>query len=279
MGGDIHVDFERLLASVSEAELKRWGFRLGEKGTHTSRTIMLEELTTLLDAVTGQAGRGDYAQAILENNCLGKRTAATRKLSLQRLSELYALDPAVPLFRVLRDLWAHHKSSRPLLAILTALARDPLLRATAPTVLNTPLGAELSRRQLTDDLSRAVGHRFNKSILDKIARNASSSWMQSCHLHGRVRKIRQQVHPTSAACTLALLLGYMLGRRGRLLFETPWAAVLDVQQDELLGVAADAKRLGLLDLKQSGSMIDISFPQLLGRSPTELTHGAHRKAR
>ena len=102
-----------------------WGFRSGDRGTHTSRTIMLDEFSNLLDAVPGKAIRNDYADAVVVHNCLGKRTAATRRLSFQRLTELYALKPQVILFRVLRDLWGRNETSRPLLALLLALARDP----------------------------------------------------------------------------------------------------------------------------------------------------------
>ena len=41
-----------------------------------------------------------------------------------------------------------------------------------------------------------VGSRLNDAILDKVARNAGSSWSQSGHLQGRVRKIRLRVDPT-----------------------------------------------------------------------------------
>ena len=107
------------------------GFRWGEKGTHTSRTIMLDELRSVLVNCEPDAARDDYLSAIREDNCLGKRTAATRRLSSQRLSELYGLDPAVPLFRVLRRCWYTDRDGQPLLALLLALARDPLLRVSA----------------------------------------------------------------------------------------------------------------------------------------------------
>lgn len=100
---------------------------------------MLDELSHLLHAVPGEASRADYAVAVMEGNCLRKRTAATRKLSLQRLTELYGLNGQIILFRVLRDLWGQHQTSRPLLALLLALARDPLLRATARAVVGTPI--------------------------------------------------------------------------------------------------------------------------------------------
>jgi len=255
--------------------LESAGFRFGDRGTHTSRTIMLSELSALLDSVPRDASRGDYAEAVTEDNCLGKQTTATRKLSLQRLRELYGLDPELPLFRALRTLWSRDTASRPLLAILGALARDPLLRDSAPTILNTPIGRELSRQELTTDMAGRLGERFNEAVLDKIIRNVSSSWTQSGHLQGRVRKIRTKVTPTPTACTFALYLGYQTGKRGRLLFETPFAATLDTRPHELVNLAAEAKRLGFLNLKQSGSTIDVSFPGLIDRAESEGAHGTH----
>lgn len=238
---------------------------------------MLDELSHLLDAAPGDAARDDYAAAVMEQNCLGKRTAATRKLSLQRMTELYGLDAHVILFRVLRDLWSRHLGSRPLLAMSLALARDPLLRATAGAVIGTPYGHEFARQSMKDALTETVGDRLNEATLDKVIRNASSSWTQSGHFRGRSRKTRTKVDATPAATTYALLLGYAAGRRGRVLFESPWAAILDASPDDLIDVAVDAKRLGLLDLKQSGSMIDVSFPALFTDKERELIHGAHRQ--
>ena len=99
---------------------------------------MLDELSQLLSAAPDAVSRERYARAAIEDKCLGKRTVATRKLSFQRLSELYGLDARLLLFRALKDLWASHESSRPLLAFLLSLARDPLLRATARAVADTP---------------------------------------------------------------------------------------------------------------------------------------------
>src|SRR5438128_299498 len=82
------------------------GFRFGEVGTHSSRTMMFAELESLFSSRPESATRSDYAQAIIADNCLGKETGATRRLTNQRLAELYALDPDVQLFRILRHLWS-----------------------------------------------------------------------------------------------------------------------------------------------------------------------------
>jgi len=249
-----------------DAEAKRLreaGFRWGQKGTHTSRTIMLDELRSVLANCPPDATRNDYLSAIYEDNCLGKRTAATRRLSSQRLSELYALDPEVPLFRVMRRCWYTDRDGQAVLALLLALARDPLLRVTATTVLRMQPGEELARQQMTDALSRAVGSRLSERTLDKVVRNAASSWTQSGHLKGRGRKVRQRVVPTSVATAYALLLGYLAGTRGSALFESLWARALDAPVSELQQLAMDARRLGFLDISQSGGVINVAFSRLL----------------
>lgn len=271
------LNFEAGITGLSARHRMAWGFRSGNRGTHTSRTIMLDELSQLLDAAGGEVSHEDYADAVMTDNCLGKRTAATRKLSVQRLTELYGLDGQLILFRVMRDLWGRHDGSRPLLAMLLALARDPLLRATATAVSRTPYGHEFTRQSMKDALSEAVGDRLNDATLDKVVRNACSSWTQSGHFRGRGRKIRQKVDLTPASTAYALLLGFAVGRRGPLLFETPWAAILDADPDNLIDAAIDARRLGLLDLKQSGSMIEVSFRALFTTSERELIHGSHRQ--
>ena len=272
-------DFEPGIAGLPPHLASLWGFRSGERGTHTSRTIMLDELSLLLAAVPGAAAsRRDYAEAVLDSNCLGKRTAATRKLSLQRLTELYGLDTRLLLFRMLKGLWERHEAGRPLLALLLALARDPLLRASARPVAATPFGHEFGRQAMKDALSETVEGRLNDATLGKVVRNAASSWTQSGHLRGRGRKIRQRVEPPPAAVAYALLLGFALGYRGRLLFETPWAAVLDAPPGELVGVAGEARRLGLVDLKQSGRLIDVSFPGTFTEREREWVLGTHRRA-
>ncbi len=243
------------------------GFRFGEKGTHTSRTMMLAELTELLAAVPANATRDEYAEAIIESNVLGKQTTSTRRLTNQRLGELYGLSLTVPLFRVLRRLWDVDEPGRPLIALLCAHARDPLLRATSKAVLPMPIGSELLRSAMTSAIRESVGRRFNESTLDKVARNAGSSWSQSGHLEGRVRKIRRVVRPTPGSVAFAAWFGSLHGLAGENLLRTPWARVLDQSPVELLDLALRAKQLGLLFASSGGGVVEIDV------TPLESTQG------
>lgn len=237
--------------------LERAGFRFGDKGTHTSRTMMLAELTDLLGELPKTADRETYAAAIVEENVLGKETASTRRLTNQRLGELYGLDPSVPVFRVLRRLWSVDAAGRPLLALLCALARDPLLRCTATPVIELPVGAELIRSTFLDAIRETVGDRLNNSTLDKVARNAASSWSQAGHLEGRVRKIRQPVRPTAGPLAAALWMGSLEGLAGEQLLACRWTQVLDKQGEALVPLALEAKQLGLIQARIGGGVVEV----------------------
>ena len=224
--------------------------------------MMLAEITELLDATPPEADRTAYAQAIIEENTLGKQTAATRRLTNQRLGELYALDPTVPIFRVLRRLWTVDEPGRPLIALLCALARDPLLRATAPVVLQLPQGSELIRTALLSAIRDTVGPRLNDAILDKVARNTASSWSQSGHLKGRVRKIRQRVDPTPGSLAAALWLGAIEGLAGEQLLDCRWTRILDRTGAQLVPTVLQAKQLGLIHARIGGGVVEIDASRL-----------------
>ncbi len=94
------------------------GFRTGSMSVHTRRAMMLEELGLVLDRVPQIARKGEYELAIVEQNVLGKPTRSTRQRTAQRLSDLYALDPACSVFRLLRIYLSVDPAGRPMLAFL-----------------------------------------------------------------------------------------------------------------------------------------------------------------
>ena len=223
---------------------------------------MLAELAALFDACDAMAGRTDLVHAIVEENCLSKATVATRQLSAQRLTELYGLNLDIPLFRVLRFLWQYSDGGRSQLAILAALARDPLLAATASSVLPLAAGAELQRMPMRAALLRSVGDRLNDAILDKVCRNAASSWTQAGHLVGRTFKKRQLVSPTPVTLSYALFLAFSAGYRSGTVFTSPWVRILDVSPDKARSLAIEAKRFGLIDLNMSGDVIALDVSRM-----------------
>ena len=104
---------------------------------HTARTMMLHELELLFTAVPEEtATKKDYFDAIVQNNCLGKRSMVNRHLTFRHMATLYSLDGNSPLFQALRYLWHRDATAHPLLAALCSYARDSLFRLTFPFLLS-----------------------------------------------------------------------------------------------------------------------------------------------
>jgi len=235
------------------------GFREGQKGTHTSRTIMLAELTRVLS--TELAGDA-LTEAIIHENVLEKSTTSGRTLTLQRLKELYGLDDAIPLYRVLSYLWARERIALPILALLASLARDPLMRASAKPVVGLAEGSELMRDSLRSALSAAVGARLNEATLEKVVRNTSSSWTQSGHLVGRTFKRRSHVSASPAAMAFAVWLSQAAGFKGDKILSSGWVGILDLAPTEQAAMLERARSAGLVHVRQVGSHQEIDASHL-----------------
>lgn len=237
---------------------QRLGFRDGDRGTHSSRTLMFAELSALLATAPRDASRSRLRELIVEENLLGKRSAGNRLSSFKHLSELYALDGAVPIFRVMRRLWDEDADGRPMLALMCAVARDPLLRASAGVVLDTPVGASLPSNQLAATVSRPLA----ATTLAAIGRNLASSWTQAGFLTGVMTKTRRRAHASPGAAAFALALGFMEGGRGSLLLTTAWTRLLDCPPDDVLTLVKQAARRGWVEYRAAGDVMDLRVEAL-----------------
>ena len=221
---------------------------------------MLEELRTTIEVPRTTPPRPTTSRRL-------SRTTVSANLPQPRARFRLALDRALrpdpnPLFRIMRSLWRLDARGQPLLALLVALARDPLLAATASAVVPLEAGEEFGRGSMRKALRDVVGSRLNDDTLDKVARNAASSWSQAGHLSGRTFKVRRPVQPTFAAAGLALLLAYTCGTRGDALLQSDWLKAIDCQPTQARVLAIDAKRHGLVDLRMAGDVIDVDFDRM-----------------
>lgn len=251
------------------------GFRDGKTSVHTSRTMMLSELSLVLEHVAAGAKAEEYMAAIVGDNILGKPTQSTRKRTALRLAELYSLDRTHAVFRLLRHFWASDASARPLLGFLAAVARDPLLRDTSPFVLAIPIHSDVNSSQVADHLEEKYPSRFKPSTRLSTAQNLASSWTQAGYLAGKVNKKRSSPVVTPGAAAFAMALGYLCGLRGKRLFSSPWARMLDRSPDRIAELAADASRHGWLSCKGVGSVVEIGFPDLLTSREEKASHESH----
>jgi hypothetical protein len=241
--------------------LEAFGFKLTKGGAHISRTIMLTEINRLLASSAPGASAEDYQRAVISENLLGKATETTRQKTFRHLRELYALSPKVPIFSIYRELVQFDPQPGPLLSLLIAWARDPLLRATTPAILGATFGDQVRGDDLQQALTEAYPHQYSANNIGKIARNAASSWTQSGHLTGRAKKVRSRVQPRPSALTFALILGQVAGAAGAQLFSSISCRLLDLNPSEARSLAEQAHRQELITLKAVGSVVEISFPR------------------
>jgi len=249
-------------SSKKPESLVRLGFRVKEGGTHNSRTMMFTELAILLDAAPQSTDGKAFQEMVIEQNILSKGTAGNRKKTLRHLVELYGLNPDIPLFRILRDYWDRSDQGKPVLAILCACARDSILRMTIKPLLSQQHGEEVDKAAIREALVADNPDRFSPASIKSIIQNTLGSWTTAGLLTGKVRKIRSQPKVTPINMAYALLLGYFSGARGQYLFQTEWSRILDLPTDQLYEMATQASRLGLINFKRIGNVMDVEFPHL-----------------
>jgi hypothetical protein len=231
---------------------------------------MLEELTALISHVNrSDATKQDYWYAIENENCLGKRSGKTRTLTFKHLTELYALDPSVTLFRALLYFWERDVSARPLLALLCAYCRDSILRSTAEFILRSPEGVTVARESIEKLIEDTYPERFSRNTLKSTAQNINSTWTKSGHLSGRLRKVRSTAAASAGSVSYALMLGYLTGARGANLFATEYTRLLDCSTVRAMELAEEASRRGWINFKRVGDVIEVLFPNLLNRKEME----------
>lgn len=231
--------------------------------THASKTMMLSELSLLLEATPLDASPDDYRSAALEDNVLLKKSESTRKKSLKHLRELYVLDGRDPLFAALRSVADQDPASLRLLALLMAVTRDGLLRATAPQMMESPAGSPIRAATLAETVSAAFPDRMGRTTLEGVGQRTASSWTQSGHLEGKVNKVRVGAGATVGSVVYALFLGHLSGVRGLPVFETLWARLLDAPEHELDALAFSASQRGWMEYRRIGEVAEFGFSWLV----------------
>lgn len=256
--------------SNQQKTLQQYGFSFEQGGAHTSRTMMLEEFEELIKYVgDAKATKQAYLQAIVNDNCLGKRSGKTRTLTYRHLVDLYSLSAEVVLFRSLLSFWERDLPGHPLLLMLCAYARDPILRVSASLIQNTQEGKIITRDAMEELIETTFPGRFSKATLKSTAQNVNATWTQAGRLTGRAVKTRTKATPTAGSLAYALLLGYLSGVRGQSLFQTEYVQLLDCPYDKAIDLAEEASRKGWIVFKRVGTVMETLFPNLISSEEME----------
>lgn len=256
--------------NIKENKLTRFGFSFESGSSLTKRTIMTSELFRLFEAISNpSASLETYREAIIEQNCLAKRTVKNRGYSHSYLKRLYGLSPELITFRALRYFFERDESSRFIMCFLAAYSRDLILQASAGYIIDLPIGANISKPDFENYIDERFPGRFGTKMLQSLIRNLLSSWTQSGHLSPDKKRKRQVANAGSGAVAFALLLSYLTGARGERLFHTEFAKILDCSFERSLELAEEASRKGWLVFKRIGGVIEVNFPNLITQQEME----------
>src|SRR5690606_33275199 len=210
---------------------------------------------------TGVSTPEEFRSAAIEENAIGKATSNTRRLTYRHMASLYGLGDQPPLTKTLMKIWKSDSQGRRLQALLVALARDPLLRETAPVVIAGSVGQTLQWPLFGEAFVAAFPERFSEKMLRSLAQNCASSWTQSGHLKGAVKKLRQRVTPTPPTVALAALIATASGFGGPSILSSGWMKVLDLAPEQALDALRRAEAIGLARVRSAGDVTEISVRQ------------------
>ncbi|MCP1715431.1 hypothetical protein J2T58_001296 [Methanocalculus alkaliphilus] len=226
---------------------------------HTGRTMMLNELSRILDSTSWDCPAEEIKRLIVEENILKKTSISSRKKSYYHVEILYSLDIQNPLFAALRFFWDEAPDERPLIALEAALFRDHILRYSAQKILPLECDTPITKEEMIGFIEQEYGKRYSPKLIDSTSRNLLSSWVQSGHLRGRIRKIRRRAQAGPASLTYAIYLGQLTGLQGASLFDTVYVDALDATDTEIQAYLHAAMKKGWLIYRSAGGIIELTL--------------------
>jgi len=257
---------------TSQHNLMKYGYKFGQSGAHSARSMMRAELEVLFGATRPDCTQEQYRVDVCDYNVLDKPTTKARLLTFRHLVDLYVMDCSIPLFRVFRTLWSIDPSAQPVLAIQMSLARDPLLRLTLPLIKDLNTGASVVRQDVEEVLKAPDPERFSPASLKSFAQNINGSWTQAGFLAGRNKKTRSEPTVTPVNIAFALFLAYLEGATGERLLQSSHCKLFGLTGHHLNELAIAAGHRGLIDFKQSGGVTDIRFTDYLTQEEEAWLH-------
>ncbi len=227
---------------------------------------MIPELTTLMDVTGPSATLLDYRRVVEVDNALAKPSLNARRDTLSYLRDRYGLDSTIPLFRTMRSLWDYDTAAQPLLAMLLATARDPVLRVGAGVVSGLSTGETVTWHRFEPPIREAFAQEGSEASIRIMAERQPACWLQSGHLRQETpsRRVRGRATSRPTVVAYALWLGHLTGLGGDELFTSFWVSLLDATPELVNEQAREAGRQGLIDLRRGGGVTSVGFRHLNG---------------
>lgn len=225
---------------------------------HTGRTIMYEELSSLISHQVNEPGE------IVELNILKKQTRTNIQLTLKRLQKLYDFEKQDQVWKIFLHLWKiANESDRRIMTLIYALHKDQFLLKTATVILTVPYGKKVAVEAIKEKLIVSYPEVYAPTTLHSAAQNIASSWKQAGYIKGKVRNIRVAVKPGFPALIFALMVGKSQGLTGEDLLKPVWVQALELSQSQMKELLSQAAMHDLITYQWAGGIIAFQFDKLL----------------
>ncbi|WP_346864992.1 hypothetical protein [Methanocalculus sp. MSAO_Arc2] len=232
---------------------------------HTGRTMMFNELSLILDTTPNDCPIDEIKRLVYEENILQKGSISSRQKSFYHLALLYSLDIQNNIFSTLRFFWSVAPDERALVALESAIAQDHILRYSAQIILPLECDSQITKEDMIEHIEQEYRKYYTPKLIDSISLNLLSSWAQSGHLSGKLKKVRRKAVAGPASLTYALYLGQLTGLQGASLFDTVFVHALDATDTEIQEYLHAAMKKGWLIYRSAGGIIELTLTLDHGR--------------
>jgi len=248
--------------SLSKQEITL-GF--SDSGVMSSRSVMLPELSQLLNAAHADADTSAFQSLVVEQDILHKPSRANRVKTFSFLKSLYGLNTNQALYREFSRLAKLSPADFLILAGTLAFAREPVLRNCADMVIGIDVGKSLGREDFENWIRQHMPSRYSESMYVSFSHNLYASFYQLGFLgeaSGKIR-IRKRRELRPAVVAYAAFLDWLYGLNGMNLLEGAYMKTLELSKDQSLSLISSAGQQGLLRVALAGGVLQLDFSSWL----------------
>jgi hypothetical protein len=229
---------------------------------HTARTIMLSELTKVMDFSI----YNDNYQDIINSNVFGKKSQDGIRQTSKFLNRLYSFGILSPHFKVFKHFWLECDDyEKPLIGFAFAFKNDYLLQESLSVLANAKIGDKVAIELFMENIEKYHPKRFTDNTLRSVAQNIASSWKQAGFITGKVKNIRTQPNVSYKVVAFAMLLSFLEGDRGDFIMHGNCVNALCLGETKLRELAVEASKRDYLQYQFAGSVTSISFDKLINK--------------
>jgi len=227
---------------------------------HTSRTIMVTELSKVMD----YSIENDSYLESLSQNVTGKKSNSGVAKTANYLKRLYGFDLMDPLFAAFRYFWKFSEAKeKPLLAFVYAVNHDDLLAESVQVLQDTKRGEKATIESFEEVIEKYHPNQYSSNTRRSVAQNIASSWKQAGFIEGKVKNIRTQPEISHRIACFAFLSAYLKGDRGDFIWHSNGVKAFCLHETRLRELAIESARRDLIQYQYAGSVTVISFNNLI----------------